>query len=229
MATIHKTDIDLDKNQIYNHRLHNTATTPSSPAVGQIIYNTTLNEPLVWTGSVWKSLFSTTQNTIYTGNGTLTGTRTITLSGSSSLHYLRIQNSNNQFVFVANGDQLVVVNKLQILNPLTTTPIKMLGIDNTGSVTEVDSVISIQDLTDMRDLRYWTIELVEAMDVTFYISETCKFNNITTVQSFNNGTPSITITRNGSSYGFGQTLNVGDEIKITSNIFCVIKINGSKV
>lgn len=62
MATIHKTDIDLNKNQILNARLHNIATTPSSPVVGQIIYNTTVNEPLVWNGSVWKSLFNTALN-----------------------------------------------------------------------------------------------------------------------------------------------------------------------
>lgn len=47
-------DIDLNKNQLLQARLENLATAPSSPAVGQMYYDTTLQKARYWNGSAWK-------------------------------------------------------------------------------------------------------------------------------------------------------------------------------
>lgn len=113
MATIHnKTDIDLNKNQIYNHRLHNTAVTPSSPVVGQIIYNTTLNEPLVWNGSVWKSLFSY----LPLSGGTLTGP--LILNGPLTLNDIGTTTPVNNLGVDANGNVVIGDSSITI-TPIT--------------------------------------------------------------------------------------------------------------
>lgn len=86
-------DIDLNKNQIKNARFDNlaTASAPSSPAVGQMYYDTTVNCNMCWNGSVWIPQFMDIQtyHTIRQGGGTLIATNTagtylLTLGSSSA-------------------------------------------------------------------------------------------------------------------------------------------------
>ena len=53
MAIPFLSNIDLNKNQLLNHTLHNATSNPSSPSEGQIYYNTSSDKVLVYNGSAW--------------------------------------------------------------------------------------------------------------------------------------------------------------------------------
>lgn len=53
MAKKFLTPIDLNQLELQNARLQNLATAPSSPVKGQVYFNTTNNEALVWNGTAW--------------------------------------------------------------------------------------------------------------------------------------------------------------------------------
>jgi len=56
MAIPFLSNIDLNKNQLLNHTLHNATSNPSSPSEGQIYYNTSTDRVLVYNGSAWISI-----------------------------------------------------------------------------------------------------------------------------------------------------------------------------
>jgi len=56
MAIPFLSNIDLNKNQLLNHTLHNATSDPSSPNEGQIYYNTSTDKVLVYNGSAWISI-----------------------------------------------------------------------------------------------------------------------------------------------------------------------------
>ena len=56
MAIPFLSNIDLNKNQLLNHTLHNATSNPSSPSEGQIYYNTSTDKVLVYNGSAWISI-----------------------------------------------------------------------------------------------------------------------------------------------------------------------------
>ena len=56
MAIPFLSNIDLNKNQLLNHTLHNATTDPSAPNEGQIYYNTSSDKVLVYNGSAWISI-----------------------------------------------------------------------------------------------------------------------------------------------------------------------------
>lgn len=56
MAIPFLSNIDLNKNQLLNHTLHNATSNPSSPSEGQIYYNTSTDKVLVYNGSAWVSI-----------------------------------------------------------------------------------------------------------------------------------------------------------------------------
>ena len=80
MAIPFLSNIDLNKNQLLNHTLHNATTDPSTPNEGQIYYNTTSDKVLVYNGSAWVSIAGditgVTAGTYLNGGGT-TGDLTI--------------------------------------------------------------------------------------------------------------------------------------------------------
>lgn len=49
-------NVDMNKNEIKNPRVDNLAAAPSSPALGQVYFNTTDRIFYGWTGTAWAPL-----------------------------------------------------------------------------------------------------------------------------------------------------------------------------
>lgn len=222
MATIHKTDIDLNKNQILNARLQNIATTPSSPVIGQIIYNTTLNAPLVWNGTNWISLFGSSN--IYNTDGTFSGNRKILMHGSANTNYFAIRNSDDsRDLLRITGNGIITLNTLRIPNIqtfTTTANTHILGITSAGGVGSLESILTLDELIEMRDYEYWTIDFMDAQTVTFGADKNMKFISITNVTN----APSITIQVNNNPYTLGTNITMGSKIDVSASSIGIIKI-----
>ena len=57
-------NLDLSKNQVLNIALHNLASAPASPVVGQMYYNTTDNVIYFWNGTTWLSVAGDIQEVV---------------------------------------------------------------------------------------------------------------------------------------------------------------------
>lgn len=57
-------NLDLSKNQVLNIALHNLASAPAAPVVGQMYYNTTDNVIYFWNGTTWLSVAGDIQEVI---------------------------------------------------------------------------------------------------------------------------------------------------------------------
>lgn len=53
MSRLVLTPLDMNKNEVQNHRLHVLASAPSSPVTGQLYYNSSDNKLYYWNGSIW--------------------------------------------------------------------------------------------------------------------------------------------------------------------------------
>jgi len=60
-------NVDLQKNEIQNFRVHNLAEAPANPVVGQHYFNTTTNTEYVWDGSKWIDALSQGDYTFING------------------------------------------------------------------------------------------------------------------------------------------------------------------
>lgn len=56
MSRLFLTPLNLNQNELQNARLQNLATAPSTPAVGQVYYDTTQNSAMQWNGTAWVAL-----------------------------------------------------------------------------------------------------------------------------------------------------------------------------
>lgn len=65
-------NLDLSKNQVLNIALHNLASAPAAPVVGQMYYNTTDNVIYFWNGTTWLSVAGDIQEVV-AGNGLVGG------------------------------------------------------------------------------------------------------------------------------------------------------------
>ena len=48
--------VDFDKNEAQNLTVHNLASPPANPSIGQLYYDTVHNNIYIWNGSYWSEL-----------------------------------------------------------------------------------------------------------------------------------------------------------------------------
>ncbi len=66
--------IDLARNELRNARIQNLATAPSSPALGQIYYDTATSNLFFWDGAAWRAAYQTASSPVGAAGGDLSGT-----------------------------------------------------------------------------------------------------------------------------------------------------------
>lgn len=108
MAQKFLTSINLTKNELQNAVIQNLATAPSSPAAGQIYYNTGDNKLYVYDGTIWEPLDGDIQGVTagsgLTGGGTA-GTVTLNVGAGDGISVapdsISVNAEGTQFEFVS--------------------------------------------------------------------------------------------------------------------------------
>lgn len=167
MAIPFLSNIDLNKNQLLNHTLHNATSNPSSPSEGQIYYNTSSDKVLVYNGSAWvsiagdiESVSSTTTNQLTVTNGTgpdvslaivtgaVTNGGTALATGDQIYDFVIGQNYSTTTgtvtsVAIAGTDGIDVDSG----SPITSSGTITLGLSNVPNTSLANSSITIGDST----------------------------------------------------------------------------------
>ena len=121
MAIPFLSNIDLNKNQLLNHTLHNATSNPSAPSEGQIYYNTSTDKVLVYNGSAWISIAGDITGISITAGAGLTGTVATTLG------------SHTQTIDVVGGDG-ITANADEIEVAVDDTTIELSATNGSGVV-----------------------------------------------------------------------------------------------
>ena len=145
MAIKYLNSINLSQNEIQNVVVHNLASAPSSPKLGQIYYNTSSTEVYVCineTGPVWQSMkgdiTAVTASTGLSGGGTY-GAVSLALKNNANFTANTVQkwdDSNGQFVdslISDDGSTVTVAGNLTVSGTTTTV--------NTETINLADNII----------------------------------------------------------------------------------------
>lgn len=146
----HLTNIDLNQNQLLNGVVQNLATAPTTPAKGQIYFNTTDNRLFAYNGSEWVG--ADALGAMMTGASIVTA-----INGSTSIVDLdnlpagvttAINNSHSSTHTIAQttGLQAALDGKVDDSQVLTNVPAGALFTDTVTSINGVTGVISKADI-----------------------------------------------------------------------------------
>ena len=131
MAQKFLTNIDLNKNELQNAKIQNLGTNPSSPATGQIYFNTSDNELYIYNGSGWVSLQEQGDITGVTAGTGLSG------GGTSGAVTVNFAPSGLSAVTVASDDKVIIADTNDSDNPKTVTAQSIANLAPQGDVTSV--------------------------------------------------------------------------------------------
>ena len=131
MAQKFLTNIDLNKNELQNAKIQNLGTAPSSPATGQIYFNTSDNELYIYNGSGWVSLQEQGDITGVTAGTGLSG------GGTSGAVTVNFAPSGLSAVTVASDDKVIIADTNDSDNPKTVTAQSIANLAPQGDVTSV--------------------------------------------------------------------------------------------
>ena len=131
MAQKFLTNIDLNKNELQNAKIQNLGTAPSSPATGQIYFNTSDNELYIYNGSGWVSLQEQGDITGVTAGTGLSG------GGTSGAVTVNFAPSGLSAVTVASDDKVIIADTNDSDNPKTVTAQSIANLAPQGDITSV--------------------------------------------------------------------------------------------
>lgn len=131
MAQKFLTNLDLNKNELQNAKIQNLGTAPSSPATGQIYFNTSDNELYIYDGSGWVSLQEQGDITGVTAGTGLSG------GGTSGAVTVNFDPSGLSAVTVASDDKVIIADTNDSDNPKTVTAQAIANLAPQGDVTGV--------------------------------------------------------------------------------------------
>ena len=130
MAKKFLVNLDLNKNELQNAKIQNLGTAPSSPATGQIYFDTGDNELYIYNGSGWVSLQEQGDITGVTAGTALSG------GGNSGAVTINFAPSDLSAVTVANDDKVIIADTSDSDNPKTVTVSSIAALAS-GDITSV--------------------------------------------------------------------------------------------
>ena len=130
MAKKFLVNLDLNKNELQNAKIQNLGTAPSSPATGQIYFDTGDNELYIYNGSGWVSLQEQGDITGVTAGTALSG------GGNSGAVTVNFAPSDLSAVTVANDDKVIIADTSDSDNPKTVT-VSAIAALASGDITSV--------------------------------------------------------------------------------------------
>ena len=167
MAIPFLSNIDLNKNQLLNHTLHNATSNPSSPSEGQIYYNTSTDKVLVYNGSAWvsiagdiESVATTTSNQLTVANGTGPDVSLAIVTGAVANGGTALATGDQIYDFVIGQNYSTTTGTVTSVaiagtdgididsgSPITSSGTITLGLSNVPNTSLANSSITIGDST----------------------------------------------------------------------------------
>lgn len=156
MAKKFLTNLDLVKNQILNVAVHNLASAPSSPVVGQIYYNTTDARMYFWDGSQWVDMSGDIQDVL--------GGAGLTASTSANGDVITLDVNVDNATIEINADTLRVKDLGITTAKLADSAVTTIKIN--GNAVTLDKIQQIAGLRVLGNMTGSTANVAEVTVIT---------------------------------------------------------------